>query len=173
MSWESIGTPLETALPFEFVNTELTILPFPLQHTKGPQATGKMMQVARFGACFTASQTELILTGVDYFLDVGADAIHPSHLGGQLRQAIGGIVLLAVSDNQHFEAPTQPAGVRPIRTAPITPKGLTIEPEILFQAIHEVPPVVPKALKQRFGRVPGVEDNILRTTVQTVAGIAQ
>jgi hypothetical protein len=76
---------------------------FPLQHTKGGQATAEMMQLRPRGADLTATQPELILTHPNDFLNVSADAISAAHLGSGERQAIGGIVLGAVPDDQDLQ----------------------------------------------------------------------
>jgi hypothetical protein len=72
---------------------------FPLQHTKGDEATGDMMQLRPRGADLTATQPELILTHPDHFLDLRMETIQAAHLRGRQRQAIGGVVLGAVSDH--------------------------------------------------------------------------
>src|SRR5215813_12283059 len=96
---------LETELALKFVTAELAIVSLPLQHTKGDQTAGEVMYLRSFGARWTAIQAELILADPDDFLNMGAEAIQSAHLDRRQGQAIGGVVLLAVSDNEYFEAP--------------------------------------------------------------------
>ena len=42
-AWEWMRAPLETELALELVDTEVPIVPLPLQHTKGGQAAREMM----------------------------------------------------------------------------------------------------------------------------------
>jgi hypothetical protein len=65
---------LETELALEFVDRELPIMPFPLQHTKSHQAAGNMVQLPRL----TAMQAELVLAHPDDLLDV-LDVIVATH----------------------------------------------------------------------------------------------
>ena len=104
--WESDGAALETELALDFIDAELPIMSFPLQHTKSHQATGHMMQLSPLRPGLTARQAELILADPDDFLNLRADTIYPPYLHRRQLQAIGGVVLLAVSDNQYSEAPT-------------------------------------------------------------------
>ena len=67
----------------------------------------------------------------DYF-DLRAETIQSAYLRGRQRQAIGGIVLLALSDNQHFESPAQPTALGPIGVPPVVTDRLAVEPAILF-----------------------------------------
>ena len=52
---------LETEAPLEFVDAQMAIMAFPLQHTKSGQATADMMQLRPGRADLTATQPELIL----------------------------------------------------------------------------------------------------------------
>ena len=94
-------------------------------------------------ACLTAGQPKLVLAHADHFFDLGAERIQVTDLRGRQRQAIGGVVLGAVSDDQDFQASSQPAAFAPRGVAPIRPEGLPIEPAILLQAAHEIPAIVP------------------------------
>ena len=86
---------------------------FPLQHTKGDQTAGEMMQLSPLGARLTAGQTELIFAHPDDFLDLGTDAIQSTDLGSRQCQAIGRVVLGAVSDDQDFDPPvSQPVAAQ-------------------------------------------------------------
>ena len=71
---------LETELALKFVNAELAIVSLPLQHTKGDQTAGEVMDLCSFGARLTAIQAELILAGPDDFLNMGVEAIQSAHL---------------------------------------------------------------------------------------------
>ena len=107
---------------------------FPLQHTKRDEAAGHVMLLSPVRARLTARQAQLILADPDDFLDLRTDAIEAAHLGGRQCQAIGGVVLLAVSDNEHFEPPTQPAALGPVWVPPMMTERLPIEPAILFDS---------------------------------------
>ena len=106
---------LATELALEFVDRETSVMPFPLQDTKGDQAADDVVQLRPLRARLTATQAELILADADDFFNLGTDAIQPTHLGSRQREAIGRIVLGAVSDDQDFQAPGQPAASRPSR----------------------------------------------------------
>jgi hypothetical protein len=121
----------------------------------------------------TAGQGQLILAGADDFLDLGTYAVPSAHLCRRPRRPIGGVVLLAVSDHEHFEAPTQPAAGSPVRVPPMVTDGLTIEPASLFEPADAIPPVVPKTREEGFRRIPGVNEDILGVTAQPMTGIAQ
>jgi hypothetical protein len=93
-----MGVPLKTELSLEFVNAELLIVPFPLQHTEGDQTARDMVLLSPFRTRLTAGQAQLILAGPDHCLNLRADAIQPTDLRSRQPQAMGGIVLLAVAD---------------------------------------------------------------------------
>ena len=77
------------------------------------------MQLRPLRAGLTAGEGELILADPDDFFDLRADTIEPPHLRRRQGQAIGGIVLLAVSDDQYFEAAAQPANLGPVGVSPM------------------------------------------------------
>jgi hypothetical protein len=52
--WEMQRAALETEEPLECVDTQMALMPFPLQDTKGDQATGEMMQRRPLRTCLTA-----------------------------------------------------------------------------------------------------------------------
>ena len=162
---------IEVAL--EFVDREVSVMPFPLQHTKGDQAAREMMQLSLLRTCLTAIQPELILTHPDDFLDLCAHPIEAADLRRRQRQAVGGVVLGAVSDDQDLQTTSQPAALRPVRMAPIGPKWLAIEPAVLLEATHKVPAIVSNALQQGFGGIPGVEEDIRRAATQPIARVAE
>jgi signal transduction histidine kinase len=167
------GATAETELALEFVDTELALMSLPLQDTKGDQATGDVMQLRPLGACLTAGQAELVLTNPDDFLDLGPEAVEPPYLSRWQHEAVGGVILGAVSDDQDFQASGQPTAVRPIWVPSVGPKRLAIEPTVLLQAADKIPAIVPKPLQQGFGGIPGVKEHILRATAQTIASIAE
>jgi hypothetical protein len=148
-------------------------MPFPLQDTKSHQATDHMMLLGALRARLTAGQAELIFTDSNHLLNLGADAIHPADLGSWHLQAIGGVVLLAVSDNQYFQPPAELADLGPVRMAPMVTERLPIEAAIILEASHEVPPIVANVLEQGFGGVPGIKEHILGLATQPIPGIAQ
>ena len=82
-SWEYHRTALETELAFEFVDAQMVILPFPLQHTKRDQATGDMMQLCPLRTRLTACEPELILADPDHFFYLGAEPVQAAHLRGR------------------------------------------------------------------------------------------
>ena len=66
-------------------------MPFMLQHTKGSETAGHVMQLRPLRACLTAGQPELILADPDHFLDLGAERIQATDLRSRQRQAMGGV----------------------------------------------------------------------------------
>src|SRR5919197_2546866 len=125
---------LETELSLEFVDAEVPIVSLALQHTKGDQAAGDVMPLGSLGARLTATQCELIFAHTDDFFDLGPDVIQPAYLRGRDRQAIGGVVLGAVSDHQYFESPTQPTGLGPIGMPTMVTEPVSIEAAVLLEA---------------------------------------
>jgi hypothetical protein len=64
-----------------------------------------MMELSPLGTCLTALHPELIRADPNHFLNLGANAIPPAHLGGRQPQAIGGVGLLAISDHEYVQPP--------------------------------------------------------------------
>jgi hypothetical protein len=92
---------------------------FPLQDTECHQAAAHMVPLRPLRAGLTAAQAELVLADPDHFLNLSAEAIHLAYLCCRQGEAIGGTILGAVSDDQNFQAPSKPAGFRPVGMAPI------------------------------------------------------
>jgi hypothetical protein len=132
-----------------------------------------MMPLRSGGAGLTATASALSLTDPNDFLDLGTLAIPTTHLWGQQRQAIGGVVLCAVSDNEHFETPTQPATRGPVGMSPMVTEGVAINPTMLFEPAHARPSVVAQAFQQGSRGIPGLEEHGLRTTAEALAGITE
>src|SRR5215211_2903015 len=107
-----------------------------------------MMELGPLGARLTARQAELVLANSHHLFDLGADAIQAPDLRRGQRQAAGGVVLGAVSDDQDFQAACQPAAFRPVGMPSMVANRLPIEPAILLEAAHEIPPIVVNALEQ-------------------------
>lgn len=126
-------TTVATELALEFVDREASIMPFPLQDTKNDQTAGEVMHLSPLETRLTATQAELILTDSNDLLKLRPHPIEAAHLHGRQRQTVDGKVFGAVSDDQHFEAPSQPAGLRPVGMAPIGPQGLAVEPAVLLE----------------------------------------
>jgi hypothetical protein len=63
-------------------------------------------------------------------------------------RVIRGIVFGAISDNQDFQTSGQPAALGPVGVEPIRPEGLPLELAILFEATHEILPIVPNPFQQ-------------------------
>jgi hypothetical protein len=87
--WKNNGAAAVTELALELVDTELALMPFPLQDTEGDQATGHVMQLRPVGARLTACQAELVLTHPDDCLDLGPDVIEPPYLSRRQHEAVG------------------------------------------------------------------------------------
>jgi hypothetical protein len=132
-----------------------------------------MMQLSPLRAHLTAIKSELVFTGADDFFDLRTYPIESTDLGGRQRQAVGGEVFGAVSDHQDFQAPIQPAARRPVRMTPISPQRLVVEAAVLLEPTDKVPPIVANPLEQRLGRLPGIEEDVLRATAQPITGIAE
>jgi hypothetical protein len=99
-------TTSATELALEFVDAEAAVMTFPFQHTKGDETTEDMMLLGPRRAGLTAAQAELLLADPHHFLNLGAQPVQVADLYGQYRQAIRGVVLFAMSDNQYVEPPT-------------------------------------------------------------------
>jgi hypothetical protein len=146
---------------------------FPLQDTKCHQIACDVVHLRPLGARLTATQAELILTDANNLFNVGARAIQATYLCGRQRQAVGGRVLLAVSDHQHFEPSAQPADLSPVGVPPMLTGRVAIKPAVFLQTANELPPVVPNPLQQRLRRIPGIKQPILRSTAQAITGLAE
>jgi hypothetical protein len=157
----------------ERVDGGATIMSFPLQPTKRDQTAGEMMELRPLRARLTADEPPLILTDADHVFAVDAPSREAADLRGWQCQAMGGVVLGAVSDDQDLESPAQPASGGPIRMTPIRPEGLAIEAAVLLEPTDEVPAIIPKALQQGFRGIPGVNADIRWVTAPAMAGIAE
>jgi hypothetical protein len=148
-------------------------MPFSLQHTKRNQAAREMMQLSPLSTGLTAIQPAWILAHTDDFLDWCPHPVASADLCRRQRQAVGGIVRGAVSDNQHCQPPTQPAACRPVRMAPLGSERLAIAPAVLLEATHTVPFIIPNARQQGLRGRPGVAQPIGRAATQPIASIAE
>jgi hypothetical protein len=129
------------------------------------------MPLGPLGAGLAAMQRELIFAHTHACLDLGSPALDPAHLPGRPRQAVGRIVLGAVSDDQHFETPVQPTDPGPVGVPTMVTEPVSIESAVLLEATDKVPAIVPNPLQEPFGGIPGVKEDVLRTTAQMVAGL--
>ena len=172
-SWKPDRTTLTTEVALEFVDREAAVISFPLQDTKGDQTAGEMMPLRPLRARLTAAQAELIFTDSNDLFYLRTKAIQPPHLGSCQREAIGRVVLGAVSDDQDFEASRQPAGLRPVGVAPMDSQRMAIEPSIFLKAADKIPPIVMNSLQEPSGGIPRVKEDVGRATAQAIAGIAQ
>ena len=132
-----------------------------------------MRQLRPLRAGLTAGEGELILAHPNDFVDWCADTRALSYLHRRQGQAIGGIVLLAVSDKPYFEASAQPAHLGPVGVSPMLTHRMTIEPALLLQATYKIPAIVPNALEERFRRVPCIKEHLLRATAHAIARITE
>ena len=130
------------------------------------------MPLRPLGARLTAGQVALGLTNSDDFRDLSPEAVDSPDLSRWQPQAVGGVILGAVSDDQDFQPPGQPTAVRPIRVPPIGPNRWAIEAAVLLQTADTVPAVVPNTLQQDFCGLPGVKEHRRGATAQRMAGIA-
>src|SRR5688500_11659766 len=122
------------------------------------------MQLRPLGARLTAGQVELVLTNSKDFLDLSPEARDSPDLSRWQHQAVGGVILGAVSDDQDLQASGQPTAVRPIGVPPVGTNRLAIEAAVLLQTADKVPSVVPNTLQKGFGGIPGVKEHILGAT---------
>jgi hypothetical protein len=81
--WERKGATFATEVSLALLDTEASALSFALQHTTSDQAAGDVMPLRPLRARLTAAQAELILTDTDHFLNLCADARHPTHLASR------------------------------------------------------------------------------------------
>jgi hypothetical protein len=86
---------------------------------------------------------------------------------------MGGVVLVAVSDNEYFEAAAQPADFGPVGEPPMVPHRVSIKPAILLEPTDKIPAIVTNPLQERSGRIPRVKQDVRRVTTQAMAGIAE
>jgi hypothetical protein len=172
-SWKPNRTTMAAEVALEFVDGDASIMSFPLQHTKRDQTAGEMMELSPLGTRLTAIQPELILAHPAHFLDLRSPPIEAADFRGWQCQAIGRVVLGAVSDDQDLEPPAQPASRGPIRMTPIGPEGLAIEAAVLLETTDDIPAIVPNALQQGFRGIPGVKEDGLWVTAQAIPGRAE
>src|SRR5215211_6316814 len=107
-----------------------------------------MMELGPLGARLTARQAELVLANSHHLFDLGADAIQAPDLRRGQRQAAGGVVLGAVSDDQDFQADCQPAAFRPVGMPSMVENLLSIFFFFKQKTAYEIPPIVVNALEQ-------------------------
>ena len=148
-------------------------MPFPLQDATGDQATHDMMELRPLGAGLTAGEGELILAHTAHFLALRAEAIQATDFRGRQRQAIGGVVLLAGSDHQHFEAPAPPAALGPVGVPPMLTDRLPIEPALLLQAAHDIPSIVAHPLQAGSRGIPRLQQDRVGVPMQAIASLAE
>jgi hypothetical protein len=127
---------------------------FPLQDTTRAQATRDVMHLRPLGARLTATPAALILTDAHDLFNLGANAIQAADLCARQRQAVGGLVLFAVSDHQHFAPSAHAANLGPGGVPPLLTDRVAIEPAVLLQATHKRPAIGAKPLQQRLRRLP-------------------
>jgi hypothetical protein len=128
---------LETARPLAGVEAEVPIVPLRLPPTKGDPAAREMMPWRPFRTGLTAGQAPWRLAEPEAGRTWRAEALPsaPRHRGQ--RQAMGGVVLLAGSDNQPVEAPTPPAALRPGRVPPVVTDRVASAPARLCATAHD------------------------------------
>jgi hypothetical protein len=108
-----------------------------------------MVPLRPLGTRLPAGQSELVFACTDDFFNLGGELEQTAHFGGRQCQAIGGVVLGAVSDDQDFPATRPPAGLRPVGMTPTGPPGLTVEPAVLLQPADEIPSIVANPFQER------------------------
>jgi len=74
---------MATEVALECVDREASLMPFPLQHTKGDHTAGEMRQLSPLRTGLTAIQAEFILAHTNAFLDVSASPIESAVLRGR------------------------------------------------------------------------------------------
>jgi hypothetical protein len=131
------------------------------------------MPLCPLGARLTATQAELIRTDADDFFALRAKRVEAASLRGRQRQAMAGVVLGAVSDDQDLQPACEPAARRPLGVTPVSPKRLAMEPAMSLEPAHALPAIVPNPLQQGLGRVPGVTEDRRRATAPAVTGIPE
>jgi hypothetical protein len=144
-----------------------------LQHTKRAQTASAMMLLSPGRSGLTTRQAEWSCADTKQFLALRAYPIQPAHLHGRQGQAIGGRVLLAVSDHPDFKAPAQPARLGPVGGSPMLTNRVAIEPAILLQTTDDRPPIVANALQEGSGGIPRIKQDVVRAAAQAVAGLAE
>lgn len=154
-------------------DTQVAIMSFPLQHTTCGKAAADGVRLCPDGAGLTATQPALLRADPHDCLDLGPPTIQTAHLWGHQRQAMGGIILFAVSDHEHVEAPTQPATLGPVKMSPMVTEGVTMKPTMLVEPADDIPAVLANALQQDLRGIPGVKEPGLGTTTQAMAGTTQ
>src|SRR5262249_10780457 len=132
-----------------------------------------MMHRRLLGAGLTAREANSILAHPNDFRTLGADAIPTAHRRSREREAIGGVVLGAVSDHPHFEAPASPATRRPVGVPPRVTDRVTSASTMLLEPADNIPAIVASALAERFRRIPGSTEHRCRATAHALAGMAK
>ena len=109
-----------------------------------------MMQLRPLRAGLTAGQVQLMLAPPAHLFNLGPDAIEPLYLCSRQGQAIGGVVLLAVSDNPYFEAPAEPANLDPVGVSPMLTPCVAIEAAVFLQTTDGISSIVAHSFEAGF-----------------------
>jgi hypothetical protein len=97
--------------------------------------------------------------------------IQTTDRGSREGQALGGVVLLAVSDPQYCDATGQPAALGLVRVSPIMTPCFPIAATIFLAPTPKRPAVVAHALPELFRWLPGLEEDICGATEPAVTRI--
>jgi hypothetical protein len=171
-SWKPNRTTMATEVALEFVDREASIMLFPLQHAKCHQTAGQMRPLSPLRARLIARPAELSFAHADDLLDLGLHAINrPTSAAGRVRRLVAPYV--APSDHQDWQAPRQPATLRPLGVSAVGTHSVPVEPAVLLQAAHAIPPIVAPPLQQPSGGILGIEPHIFGAAAQAIAGLAQ
>jgi hypothetical protein len=145
-SWQSHRTAFETQLALELIQAEMPCLAFPLPSANNHKATGEVIELSALGARLTAGSAEWIFAHSEGVLKESAEAI-PAHLRSQQGQAMGGIVLGAVSDDQDFAVACQSTGGDPVGMTAIRTDRLAVAPAVLLEPTDNVPAIIANPLQ--------------------------
>jgi hypothetical protein len=148
-------------------------MPFPLPEATGAQATPALMALRPLGAGLTAGEGALILAPPDHLLALRAEALQSTDCRGRQRQAMGGVVRLAVSAHQPREAPAQPAALGPGGGPPMVTDRGPMAAAMLLQAAHERPAIVAPPLPEGSRGIPRLTQDRVGVTRQALARRAE
>lgn len=86
------------------------------------------------------------------------------------RKSRASLLLGAVSDDEDFQATSQPAAFGPIGVPPMMMEGLPIDAARLLEPTDEIPPIVSNPLQKGSGGITRIKEHLLRATVQAITG---
>jgi hypothetical protein len=172
-SQQSQRTAFETQLALEWLEAERPCLAFPLLDANSHAATGDVRELRALGARLTTGAAELLFAHAEDFLQESAEAVPATPLRSRPGQAMGGLVLGAISDDQDGAVTCQSIGGDPVGMPALRPHRLALAPAVLREPPANLPALIATPLPEGFGGIPGVHEDVRVATAQAKAGITE